>query len=235
MARISTYPIDTDVVGSDMLVGTDFSGGRVGATKNFTIDSLSVYIKESIAIAGQMRYKYVAIPETGLGNFSLPTGGVNNKSFSAITSIVIAVQDRTPQNVVKFLEYLVNSDIYIGEREEVSTFGHYKVTGYTISGTNTNFYNLTLTFLGGNGSLQLDSIYEIINFVKADAAGDLNFTFTQVAPALVWAVNHNLGKNPSVSIVDPNDQEVFAQVNYIDTNSLTITFSSAQAGKAYIN
>ena len=87
MARISTYPIDTDVVGSDMLVGTDFSGGRVGATKNFTIDSLSVYIKESIAIAGQMRYKYVAIPETGLGNFSLPTGGVNNKSFSAITSI----------------------------------------------------------------------------------------------------------------------------------------------------
>jgi hypothetical protein len=46
---------------------------------------------------------------------------------------------------------------------------------------------------------------------------------------------HNLSKNPSVSIVDPNDQEVFAQVDYIDTNSLTITFSSAQAGKAYMN
>tara|TARA_B110000285_G_C14882453_1_gene494577 strand:+ start:15 stop:722 length:708 start_codon:yes stop_codon:yes gene_type:complete len=235
MARISTYPIDTNVVGSDMLVGTDFSGGRVGATKNFTVDSLSVYIKDTIAIAGQMRYKYVAVPEAGLGNFSLPAGGVNNKSFSTITSIVIAVQDRTPQNVVKFLEYLVNSDIYIGEQDNISTFGHYKVTAYTISGSDTNFYNLTLTFLGGNGSLQLDSIYEIINFVKADAGGDLSFTFTQAVAALVWTVNHNLGKNPSVSIVTNTGEEVYARVDYTNLNSLTITFSQAFAGSAYMN
>jgi hypothetical protein len=48
-------------------------------------------------------------------------------------------------------------------------------------------------------------------------------------------VVHNLGKNPSVSIVDTNDQEVFAQVDYIDTNSLTITFTQAFSGKAYMN
>ena len=83
--------------------------------------------------------------------------------------------------------------------------------------------------------MQIASIYEIINFVKADAAGDLSFTFTQAAASATWNVVHNLGKNPSVSIVDTNDQEVFAQVDYINTNSLTITFSSAQAGKAYMN
>ena len=235
MARISTYPIDTEVVGTDMLVGTDVSTGVVGATKNFTVDSLSAYVKGKVAVAGQMRYKYTVAVEGALGTFSLPAGGINNKSFSTVTSIVIAVQDRTPQNVVKFLEYLVNSDIYIGKQDNISTFGHYKVTAYTISGTNANFYNLTLTFLGGNGSMQIDSIYEIINFVKADAGGDLNFTFTQAVASATWNVVHNLGKNPSVSIVDPNDQEVFAQVDYIDTNSLTITFSSAQAGKAYMN
>jgi hypothetical protein len=235
MARISTYPIDTDVVGTDILVGTDVSTGRAGATKNFTVDSLSAYVKGKVAVAGQMRYKYTAAVEGSLGTFSLPAGGVNNKSFSAITSLVIAVQDRTPQNVVKFLEYLVGSDIYIGKQDDISIFGHYKVTSYTISGGNTNFYNLSLTFIGGNGSLQLESIYEIINFVKADASGDLNFTFTQAVASATWNVVHNLSKNPSVSIVDPNDQEVFAQVDYIDTNSLTITFSSAQAGKAYMN
>ena len=145
------------------------------------------------------------------------------------------MQDRTPQNVVKFLEYIVGSDIYIGKQDNISTFGHYKVTAYTISGTNANFYNLTLNFLGGNGSLEIESIYEIINFVKADAAGDLNFTFNQAVASTTWNVTHNLGKNPSVSIVDTSDQEVFAQVDYINTNSLTITFSSAQAGKAYMN
>ena len=45
MARISTYPIDTDVVGTDILVGTDVSTGRAGSTKNFTVDSLSAYVK----------------------------------------------------------------------------------------------------------------------------------------------------------------------------------------------
>ena len=235
MARISTYPIDTDVNGSDILVGTDVTSGRAGSTKNFTVDSLSEYVKEQVAVAGQMLYKYTAAVEGSLGTFSLPAGGVNNKSFSAITSIVIAVQDRTPQNVVKFLEYIVGSDIYISKQDNISTFGHYKVTGFTVNATNANYYDLDLTFLGGNGALVLEEFFEIINFVKASAAGDLNFIFTQAIPSATWTVTHNFGKFPSVSIVDTDDQEVFAQVDYIDTNSLTITFSSAQSGKAYIN
>jgi len=235
MARISTYPIDTDVVGTDILVGTDFSSGRARATKNFTVDSLSNYVKERVAVAGQMRYEYTAIVEGSLGTFSLPGGGVDNKSFSTVTSLVIAVQDKTPQNVIKFLEYIVGSDIYIGKQDDISIFGHYKVTAYAIRPGKANFYDLTLTFLGGNGSMQISSLYEIINFVKAGAVGDLNFTFNQAVASATWNVTHNLDKNPSVSIVDTSDQEVFAQVDYINTNSLTITFSSAQAGKAYMN
>ena len=235
MARISTYPIDTDVVGTDILVGTDVSTGRAGATKNFTVDSLSAYVKGKVAVAGQMRYKYVAQPLFGLGNFSLPGGGVSPKTFSSITSLIISKQDRTPQEVVAFMQYLVNSDIYIGKQDAISVFGHYKVTGFTVNAANAEYYDLNLTFLGGAGALILDDFYEIINFVKASAAGDLNFVFTQAVPAITWTVTHNFGKFPSVSIVDTNDQEVFAQVDYVDVNSLTITFAEAQAGKAYIN
>jgi hypothetical protein len=235
MARISTYPIDTDVVGTDILVGTDFSSGRARATKNFTVDSLSAYVKEKVSVAGQMRYRYVAQPLFGLGNFSLPGGGVSPKTFSSITSLIISKQDRTPQEVVAFMQYLVNSDIYIGKQDAISIFGHYKVTGFTVNAANAEYYDLNLTFLGGSGALVLDDFYEIINFVKASAAGDLNFVFTQAVPAVTWTVTHNFGKFPSVSIVDTNDQEVFAQVDYVDVNSLTITFAEAQAGKAYIN
>ena len=133
------------------------------------------------------------------------------------------------------MQYLVNSDIYIGKQDAISVFGHYKVTGFSVNAANAEYYDLNLTFLGGTGALVLNDFYEIINFVKASAAGDLNFVFTQAVPAVTWTVTHNFGKFPSVSIVDTNDQEVFAQVDYVDVNSLTITFSSAQAGKAYIN
>jgi hypothetical protein len=235
MARISTYPIDTDVVGTDILVGTDVSTGRAGSTKNFTVDSLSAYVKEKVSVAGQMRYRYVAQPLFGLGNFSLPGGGVSPKTFSSITSLIISKQDRTPQEVVAFMQYLVNSDIYIGKQDAISVFGHYKVTGFTVNAANAEYYDLNLSFIGGSGALVLNDFYEIINFVKASAAGDLNFVFTQAVPAVTWTVTHNFGKFPSVSIVDTNDQEVFAQVDYVDVNSLTITFAEAQAGKAYIN
>ena len=38
MARISTYPLDTHLVGSDYWIGSDADSNY--ATKNFTIDSL---------------------------------------------------------------------------------------------------------------------------------------------------------------------------------------------------
>ena len=61
------------------------------------------------------------------------------------------------------------------------------------------------------------------------------FTFTQGSPATVWNVQHNLGKFPSVSVINNNGIIVNGQVEYIDNNNLTITFSAAFPGKAYLN
>lgn len=58
---------------------------------------------------------------------------------------------------------------------------------------------------------------------------------TQTIAAVQWTVTHNLGKYPSVSIVDSADEEVIGEVEYIDTNSLTIKFTAAFSGKAFIN
>jgi hypothetical protein len=56
----------------------------------------------------------------------------------------------------------------------------------------------------------------------------------QVASAS-WVVVHNMGKKPSVSIVDTADDEVIGEVKYNSNNQLTITFSSPTSGKAYLN
>jgi hypothetical protein len=58
---------------------------------------------------------------------------------------------------------------------------------------------------------------------------------TQTVPALEWTVTHNLGKYPSVSIVDSAEEEVIGEVEYVDTNSLIVKFTAAFSGKAFIN
>ena len=49
MARISTYALDSNIEGSDKLLGTDANSNSSLATKNYTIDSLKEYINGASA------------------------------------------------------------------------------------------------------------------------------------------------------------------------------------------
>jgi hypothetical protein len=68
----------------------------------------------------------------------------------------------------------------------------------------------------------------------ADAAG-ATFTFTQGVPAASWVIVHNLNKYPSVTVVDTANTVGLGAVVYDSANQLTVTFSGAFAGKAYLN
>lgn len=71
--------------------------------------------------------------------------------------------------------------------------------------------------------------------VTSGEVNDKHYTFNQTVSTNTWSITHNLGKYPSVSVVDSADRVVIGQVDYIDNNSLTITFKSAFKGKAYLN
>ena len=62
-----------------------------------------------------------------------------------------------------------------------------------------------------------------------------HYVHSQELASIEWLVVHNMGKYPSVSVVDSANDEVTGEVNYIDTNSLTIKFTAAFSGKAYLN
>lgn len=57
----------------------------------------------------------------------------------------------------------------------------------------------------------------------------------QSTPAVQWTITHNLGKFPSVSVVDSAEQEVIGEVEYVSDSVLIVKFSAAFSGKAYIN
>lgn len=60
------------------------------------------------------------------------------------------------------------------------------------------------------------------------------FHFIQDTDSASWHITHNLNKFPSVVIADNNGDEVFGGINFINANELTITFSQAIAGQAYL-
>jgi hypothetical protein len=61
------------------------------------------------------------------------------------------------------------------------------------------------------------------------------FVFTQVAPAAVWTITHNLNTFPSVTLTDALGNVILAQVQYISSNQVVATFSTPVAGSAYLN
>lgn len=65
--------------------------------------------------------------------------------------------------------------------------------------------------------------------------GDKNFTFSQGVPTSTWIVPHNLGKLPSVTIIDSAGDQVEGSIHFDSINQVTITFSAAFSGVATCN
>lgn len=63
----------------------------------------------------------------------------------------------------------------------------------------------------------------------------VEYVHTQGAPSAIWSVTHNLGKNPAVTVVDSAKTEIEADVDFLDLNHLTITFSGPTGGTATMN
>jgi hypothetical protein len=228
MARISSYPRDLEVQDQDAWIGTE-SGNRL--TRNFTAKAVADYlnIKGKISISGQMVFKFTDTTPPATGEFS---GPIDDSALAAITTMQISGIDSSGQNTVAFMQYLVGNDILISEQNNIDEFGHFKITGYTLNGA---VYTLNLTNIGGNGNLDLNKYYDFATFTISSGVGDKNFVFTQAVASATWTVQHNLNKFPSCTMVLSTGQQGYGDVTFIDENNLTITFTGAESGKAYIN
>ena len=225
MARISAYPRDLDVVDNDSWIGTSVPGLQ---TRNFTAAAVAKYlnIKGKISISAQMVFKYEDAIKPGAF-----TGPVDGSALAAITTMEISGVDVSGQNTVQFLQYLVSNNILISEQNAISNFGHFTIDSYTVAGATAT---LNLTNLFGNGNLDLNKFYDFAVFTLS-SQGTPTFIFTQGVPATVWNIQHNLGKFPSVSVINNNNIVINGEVTYIDNNNVQLNFSAGFTGKAYLN
>jgi len=71
------------------------------------------------------------------------------------------------------------------------------------------------------------------------AAGLLNhnhsYVHTQGIPASVWTITHNLGRKPSITVVDSGNTVVYGARQYVNDNIVIVTFNGTFSGKAYLN
>lgn len=68
-----------------------------------------------------------------------------------------------------------------------------------------------------------------------DGTDDAFYLHDQMIAATTWNITHNLGKYPSVTVVNSAGDEVVGNLSYVSTNALQINFSAANSGKAYLN
>lgn len=172
MARISSYPRDKEVQDDDSWIGTE-SSNRI--TRNFSAKAIAEYlnIKGKISISSQMVFQL----DQATVNDGQFNGVFTGDAFSTASSLVISYRDMSTQEVVAFLDYLVGSEILISEQKEISNFGHYKITSYTLIPLTTT-YTLNLTYIGGNGTFEDLKYYDFATFTKSDSVIPGTYTWT---------------------------------------------------------
>lgn len=61
------------------------------------------------------------------------------------------------------------------------------------------------------------------------------FTFEQGVASDTWEIQHNLGRHPSVVVVDSANSVILPDVEYVDENKVIVRMIGATTGKAFLN
>lgn len=65
--------------------------------------------------------------------------------------------------------------------------------------------------------------------------GVATYVWNQIVASAVWTIPHGMGNYPSVYTEDSAGSEIIGDVGYPDTNTVIVTFSTAEGGKAFLN
>jgi|TARA_B110000444_G_C18615546_1_gene489722 hypothetical protein len=240
MSRIASYPIQSIIVGSDKVIGTD--AVNRGATKNFTFDDVAVFLNTNNKIeVNALRYKYQNWKTGNVrnpGTISFATSDAGTPAFSSINSFVLSTrQINSLINVSSYYNVpLVGSSVLISQVDNPSLFGIYTWNSAVVKPFEGGFFNIGVSFSAGSNNLIENKDYFISLLTYAPSSGgDKNYVFTQASNLNPWVVNHGLNKYAAVSVTSSANEVVYADVQYDSLNQVTITFNSPTSGKAFFN
>jgi len=89
--------------------------------------------------------------------------------------------------------------------------------------------------LTGSSDFSGSSVAVNLNYTYIKEQVRENYVHDQQTASANWVVVHNLNKYSAVSIVDTSNDAIMGEIKYNSLNQLTITFTAAISGKAYLN
>lgn len=234
MARISTYNKAVPVVAEDKWIGSDSQNQM--RTRNFTAQDVANFINKKGGEDQNLRYTYNDTTGYLTGSISFANGGAVNVPLNSITTFNIGAFDlRSPTLDLGdwITTALLNSDVLLTQCDDLNNWAIYSWDSAVVTGVKGE-YQIGLSFRAGSGSLIADEDY-FISLLSYAGEGDLHFTYVQGVAATTWNIQHNLGKFPSITVIDTANTVVTGEYTYDDINNVTLTFSAGFAGKAYLN
>ena len=239
MARISTYGVDAKPELQDKVIGTDTNPGANLRTKNYSLQEIVDLFNQgnSLGVADQTIYRFQSDISEGRepGTISFIAGGGVGNPFAATTTLLISKTASGGGNIANFLALFNGKDIILAETKNINNFCRYKISSISDYAPDTAFLEITLDVTAANGVFAIDGYYIFSEFQNPSTSGDSSFTYTQAVPETTWNIQHDLGKFPSITVIDTANTVVTGQYTYIDNNNVTLTLSAGFAGKAYLN
>jgi len=234
MASINFYPLDSLITKFDKVIGTDHSGS---VTKNYSFEDILDFANTSARIqSASSRFIFKGLMSQKQSGVLVLNENANIKNFSGISNITLSKYDKLGTNISAVYDFLEGSRIVIQKASNVSVLGIYDWNNSTVDSQDTDFYNVSLTFIDGIGSIENDEEYLVYLLQYDVAASNDKFYSESINNAInPWSINHNLNKFPSVTVVLSTGQKGYGDVTYVDNNNLTITFAGDESGKVYIN
>lgn len=243
MARISTYPIDDLISGGDKWIGSDAQ--YANATKNFTVNKVAAFLNSANKIESQsLMYRYQDwqlgdTRENGTISFSLPQPN-ETVPFSSITDLKFSQYTLAMAQVNTFYTSpLIGGYVLITKASNVSDWAIYQWNSSNQDINEPTFYDIGLTHISSAGVFKKDEEYFLsllqLTSIGPSPVNDKNYVHVQSTASDVWVVNHNLNKKCAVSVVDTAGTSVLGTVDYLDLDTVEITFSAPFSGEAFCN
>lgn len=82
----------------------------------------------------------------------------------------------------------------------------------------------------------ISEINRVVDEVNTEIVSRTNtYVHEQAIASATWEINHNLGRYPSVTVVDSAGDKVETLTHYVDENNVRLEFTAEFGGKAYLN
>lgn len=225
------------------------------ATFNITVGSSNFYVEKQEVVSTECASIYTyTINATNLDVIDISLVGnhdneiyISNSVTNSFTDSVTGIVYNTSLTVQFILENSGNPGSFYSSTlviDNVTTGGQY-TDSVTRQNDTAKCVNVAAADYDTLSDTPNSKVGNALKFVRVNAAeteheyvtalGDGNFVYDQALPEAIWTITHTLNKRCSATIVDTSGTVVIGDIQYINDTNIIITFSSAFAGKAYLN